>query len=76
MTGSGAGNPSGSSLLAIGLSAIALSPLKGHSVQLVLLTMLSGIGFGLFQVPNNRNMFLSAPGERVPPREACKEQRD
>jgi DHA2 family multidrug resistance protein-like MFS transporter len=23
--------------------------------------MLCGLGFGLFQVPNNRNMFLSAP---------------
>ncbi len=54
----------GGSLLAIGLSAIALSPLKGHSVQLVLLTILSGLGFGLFQVPSNRNMFLSAPRQR------------
>jgi len=26
--------------------------------------MLCGLGFGLFQVPNNRNMFLSAPSER------------
>jgi DHA2 family multidrug resistance protein-like MFS transporter len=26
--------------------------------------MLSGAGFGLFQVSNNRNMFLSAPQER------------
>ena len=25
--------------------------------------MLSGLGFGLFQVPNNRNMFLLAPPE-------------
>jgi len=54
----------GGSLLAAGLSAIALTPLKGHSVQLVLLTILSGLGFGLFQVPDNRNMFLSAPRER------------
>jgi DHA2 family multidrug resistance protein-like MFS transporter len=23
-----------------------------------------GLGFGLFQVPNNRNMFISAPRER------------
>ena len=27
--------------------------------------MLCGLGFGLFQVPNNRNMFLSAPRERA-----------
>ena len=26
--------------------------------------MLSGLGFGLFQTPNNRNMLLSAPRER------------
>jgi MFS transporter, DHA2 family, multidrug resistance protein len=26
--------------------------------------MLCGLGFGLFQVSNNRNMFLSAPPER------------
>lgn len=26
--------------------------------------MLSGLGFGLFQVSNNRNMFLAAPRER------------
>ena len=26
--------------------------------------MLSGFGFGLFQVPNNRNMLISAPRER------------
>jgi DHA2 family multidrug resistance protein-like MFS transporter len=33
-------------------------------LPLVPLTMLCGLGFGLFQVPNNRNMFLSAPRER------------
>jgi MFS transporter, DHA2 family, multidrug resistance protein len=32
---------------------------------LVPLTMLCGLGFGLFQVPNNRNMFLSAPADRA-----------
>ena len=26
--------------------------------------MLCGLGFGLFNVPNNRSMFLSAPSER------------
>ena len=26
--------------------------------------MLSGLGFGFFQTPNNRNMLLSAPRER------------
>ncbi|MES2724461.1 MAG: MFS transporter, partial [Pseudomonadota bacterium] len=26
--------------------------------------ILCGLGFGLFQTPNNRNMFLAAPAER------------
>ena len=35
--------------------------------------MLCGLGFGLFQVPNNRNMFLSAPrANEVAPRVACR----
>ena len=32
--------------------------------MLVPLTMLCGFGFGLFNVANNRNMFLSAPMSR------------
>jgi len=50
--------------LAVGLAAAALWPLQGGPLPLVPLTMLCGLGFGLFQVPNNRNMFLSAPRER------------
>jgi MFS transporter, DHA2 family, multidrug resistance protein len=50
--------------LAIGLAAIALWPLQGRALQLVALTMLCGLGFGLFQVPNNRSMLLAAPRER------------
>lgn len=50
--------------LAIGLAALALWPLRAHSLQLVMLTMLCGLGFGFFQVPNNRNMLLSVPVER------------
>lgn len=50
--------------LAIGLAALALWPLRAHSLPLVMLTMLCGLGFGFFQVPNNRNMLLSVPGER------------
>ncbi len=33
-------------------------------MMLVPLTMLCGLGFGLFNVANNRNMFLSAPMSR------------
>ena len=39
-------------------------PLQGNLLLLVPITMLCGLGFGLFQVPNNHNMFLSAPRER------------
>jgi len=54
----------GGAITAVGLVLIALWPLKGHPFPLVVLTMVCGLGFGLFQVPNNRNMFLSAPRER------------
>jgi len=50
--------------LATGLALAALWPLQGNLLPLGLLTLLCGLGFGLFQVPNNQNMFLSAPRER------------
>ncbi len=50
--------------LATGLGALALWPLKGNPLPLVPLTMLCGLGFALFNVANNRNMFLSASYER------------
>ncbi|MGA6827909.1 MFS transporter [Nitrospira sp. NS4] len=50
--------------LATGLGAAALWPLKGDTLLLVPPTMLCGLGFGLFNVANNRNMFLSAPKDR------------
>lgn len=50
--------------LATGLGAAALWPLQGDPLPLVPLTMLCGLGFGLFNVANNRNMFLAAPRER------------
>jgi len=51
----------GAVCLATGLGAAAVWPLKGDPLPLVPLTMLCGVGFGLFNVANNRNMFLSAP---------------
>ena len=54
----------GGLVLTIGLLAAAVWPLHGHALPLTLFTMLCGLGFGLFQVPNNRNMLLSAPRER------------
>ncbi len=54
----------GGTCLAIGLAWASLWPLQDDLWPLVPLTMLCGLGFGLFQVPNNRNMFLSTPQER------------
>ncbi len=50
--------------LAMGLAAIMIWPLQKSLWPLALLNALCGLGFGLFQVSNNQNMFLSAPRER------------
>jgi DHA2 family multidrug resistance protein-like MFS transporter len=55
---------SGGVLLALGLLAAAFWPLHGNPQPLAWCTMVCGLGFGLFQVPNNRNMLLSAPRAR------------
>ena len=39
-------------------------PLDAGIAPLVVFNMLSGLGFGFFQTPNNRNMLLSTPKER------------
>lgn len=54
----------GGGCLAAGLAVACLWPLHGDPWPLVLSTALCGLGFGLFNVPNNRNMFLSAPPNR------------
>lgn len=54
----------GGGCLAIGLAAIALWPLQENPRWMIPFAMVCGLGFGLFQVPNNRNMFLSAPVAR------------
>lgn len=53
----------GAALLALGMFAVAVWPLR-NPIVLVLFLVASGIGFGLFQVANNRNMFLAAPMTR------------
>ncbi|MFO0575243.1 MAG: MFS transporter [Polyangia bacterium] len=50
--------------LALGLGAAALWPLHGDPRLLIPFVIVCGLGFGLFQVPNNRTLFLSAPRER------------
>jgi DHA2 family multidrug resistance protein-like MFS transporter len=54
----------GGGLLALGLGAAALLPLRGTPFVLLPFVVLCGAGFGLFQVSNNRNMFLSTPPAR------------
>lgn len=54
----------GAACLAAGLAGAAAWPVEGDAGRLVPFLVLCGIGFGLFQAPNNRNLFLSAPPER------------
>ncbi|MDX7952783.1 MFS transporter [Lichenihabitans sp. Uapishka_5] len=51
--------------LALGLGLAAAWPLGDNLAPLVAFNMLSGLGFGFFQTPNNRNMLLSAPKARA-----------
>jgi membrane protease YdiL (CAAX protease family) len=53
----------GGVLLALGMFAVAIWP-PGNRIVLTPFLVASGIGFGLFQVANNRNMFLAAPMTR------------
>jgi len=53
----------GGTLLAIGLAGAALWPAT-DAVTLLPFVMFCGAGFALFNVSNNRNMFLSAPSGR------------
>ena len=50
--------------LALGLAAISLWPSRDGPASLIPLVVLCGLGFGLFQAPNNRNMLLAAPRAR------------
>lgn len=54
----------GATILAMGLMAAAVVPVHAGVAPLALCAMACGIGFGLFQVPNNRNLFLAAPPKR------------
>lgn len=54
----------GCALLSAGLFSASAWPLTETPVAIMPIVMLCGLGFGLFQVTNNRNMFLSAPTDR------------
>ncbi|GJE28231.1 MFS transporter [Methylobacterium organophilum] len=52
-------------MLAAGLTAIALLPDAPTTLDVVWRLGLSGLGFGLFQAPNNKIIITSAPRERA-----------
>jgi len=51
-------------LFAAGLASLALLPADPSIANIVWRMALSGLGFGLFQTPNNRTMIAAAPRER------------
>jgi MFS transporter, DHA2 family, multidrug resistance protein len=51
-------------LFALGLAALAFLPSHPSSMDVIWRMALSGLGFGLFQTPNNRTMIAAAPRER------------
>lgn len=55
----------GGAVMTLGLVTAALWPLKGNPAPLLAINTVCGLGFGMFQVPNNRNMLLAAPRERA-----------
>jgi len=54
----------GGSCLAAGLLTAALWPAHDSARPIMLCAIACGLGFGLFNVPNNHNMLLSAPQQR------------
>ena len=54
----------GGVFLSAGLALTAALPPGGSLLPLEGCLMLGGLGFGIFQTPNNRNMLLSAPKHR------------
>ncbi|MET3663966.1 MFS transporter [Caulobacter sp. 1776] len=54
----------GCAFLSAGLFMASVWPLAEAPATIIPIVMLCGLGFGLFQVTNNHNMFLSAPATR------------
>ena len=54
----------GGAMLVIGRAGIGLSPAGLHGATFIVGTVIAGLGFGLFQTPNNRILLLSAPKAR------------
>lgn len=54
----------GGVLLAVGLASVGLLPAGPYGASFIIGTVIAGLGFGLFQTPNNRVLLLSAPKAR------------
>jgi DHA2 family multidrug resistance protein-like MFS transporter len=54
----------GGGLLAAGLALVGLVPADRYGVTFIIGTVIAGVGFALFQTPNNRILLLSAPKAR------------
>ncbi|HEX7966874.1 MAG TPA: MFS transporter [Stellaceae bacterium] len=54
----------GLATFALGLLLLALLPAQPSSIDIAWRMVLCGVGFGLFQTPNNRAILTSAPRER------------
>ncbi len=54
----------GLTLLAIGMALLAMLPVHPATADIIWRMALCGLGFGLFQTPNNRAMIGSAPRNR------------
>jgi DHA2 family multidrug resistance protein-like MFS transporter len=54
----------GGALLAVGLAGVGLLQAGPHGATFLIGTVIAGLGFGLFQTPNNRVLLLSAPKAR------------
>lgn len=50
--------------LSVGLGGLAIISRQAGILPHLMCVVVCGLGFGLFQTPNNRNMFLSAPVNR------------
>ena len=51
-------------LFALGLGTLALLPAEPGMADVIWRMAVAGVGFGLFQTPNNRTMIAAAPRER------------
>jgi DHA2 family multidrug resistance protein-like MFS transporter len=54
----------GGALLSLGLLVVAFAPADPKALSFFVGTAVAGLGFGLFQTPNNRILLLSAPKAR------------